>query len=215
MRFFPGLWSLTLALAAVANMGNQVTARADTSSSSFTRSHERGLPGPDARTRVTTTLQSRTLQRVFQQTQAVIKRWKFPTALSISVSSSTHASAFVHQNRAIRVSEPLLDVLQSEEQIAFAISHEMAHIALGHTVKSGLAEELIADAFAVSILDEIGMNPCASAEALQALSAKEPLYREHLGQRLQHLQRTTLSQCSKHPPLRLSLRRSSIEPSVR
>lgn len=151
---------------------------------------------PDARVHAERT--HRILQ-IFQKTQAAIRLLNFPVATSISMTSSPHASAFVYKRKSILLSERLVDLLQTEEQLAFAISHEMAHIALGHTAESGDQGELAADAFAVALLSEIGMDSCASTSALETLKSREPLYKEPLSQRQEHLHKTLLSHCPWKP----------------
>jgi len=206
MRFLPGLRSATLILSTLALVCPDYIAQADESATLYSAAKWRQAQRAEHVAR-----QTDALQRVFLRTRSVIKLWNLPEAHSISVDASSHASAFVYQNKEIRVSEPLLDVLQSEAEIAFAISHEMAHIALGHTTKSDSAAELIADSFAVGILNQIGMNPCASMTTLEALREREPLYREHLSARLEHLRNGTLGACSRTSHSRMSLRKSSIE----
>jgi len=210
MRFLPGLWSATLICGTLALARPDSIAHADQSHPSYSTPEWRKPRGADG-----IELQSLALQRVFLRTKAVIKLWNLPEAHSISVDASNHASAFVYQSTKIRVSKPLLDVLHSEEEIAFAISHEMAHIALGHTTKSGASAELIADAFAVDILNHMGMDPCASTTTLEALQEREPLYREQLGERLEHLRNRTLGRCSRSPHSRMRVRKSGIETIIK
>ncbi len=138
---------------------------------------------------------SQRIIHIFQKTQAAIRLRHFPVASSIGTTESTHASAFVYKQKNILLSDTLVKLLQSEDQLAFAISHEMAHIALGHTAKSGPREELDADAFAVAVLIEMGLNSCSSASMLETIKSREPLYRDALTHRQEHLMKTLLSHC--------------------
>ncbi len=143
---------------------------------------------------------------IFSKAQAAVQLRKLPVAQSIQLTPSTHASAFVYRRHDIRLSEPLIATLQSEDQLAFAISHEMGHIALGHATEASESEEFAADAFAASILTDIGMDVCASTTALEALQRREPTYRKPLGLRVQYLRKTLLAICPPGPSEFLALR---------
>ena len=132
---------------------------------------------------------------IFAKARTAVQLRKLPVAQSIQLAPSSHASAFVYQRRSIRLSEPLLETLQQDDQLAFAISQEMAHIALGHASDSSDAAEFAADAFAASLMAQIGMDSCASATALEALERREPLYRKPLLLRAHQLRKTVLVNC--------------------
>ena len=145
---------------------------------------------------------------IFAKARSAVQLRKLPVAQSIKLAPSTHASAFVYQRQSIRLSESLIDTLQSDDQLAFAISHEMGHIALGHASDAGDSGEFAADAFAASLLAQIGMDSCASATALEALQRREPMYREPLSLRVQNLRKSLLVNCPPSAAPFLALRES-------
>jgi Zn-dependent protease with chaperone function len=147
---------------------------------------------------------------IFAKARSAIKVRNLPLAQSIQLAHSPHASAFVYKRENIRLSKPLIETLRSKDELAFAISHEMAHIALRHTVNSTTSQELVADAFAASLLREMGMDRCASTRALEALQRREPNYREPLGKRIQHLRALLFSDCPAIDSPSLALRKSPI-----
>lgn len=149
---------------------------------------------------------------IFAKAQAAVQLRKLPVAQSIQLVPSTHASAFVYRRHDIRLSKPLIETLQSEDQLAFAISHEMAHIALGHASGGSESNEFAADAFAASILTDIGMDVCASTTALEALQRREPIYRTPLGLRARYLRETLRTTCPPGPSEFLALREPPIAP---
>lgn len=146
--------------------------------------------------------------QIFARAQSAIKIRNLPLAKSIQLTHSSHASAFVYRRENIQISEALIETLRSKDELAFAISHEMAHIALRHTADSTTLEELSADAFAASLLIEMGMDSCASATALEALQRREPNYREPLGERIQHLNKLLFADCPVNNSALLALRES-------
>jgi Zn-dependent protease with chaperone function len=147
---------------------------------------------------------------IFAKAQWAVQLRNLPVARSIQLAQSTHASAFVYRRHDIRLSKPLIETLQSEDQLAFAISHEMAHIALGHASQASESQEFAADAFAASILTDIGMDVCASTTALEALQRREPTYRTPLVLRARYLRKTLLAACPPVPSEFLALRESPI-----
>ncbi len=205
MRFSQGLRRAFSSLLIVTACNRYVEAQPSLlSQGSEIDEHARLMPHSLARHGFT---QSSILE-TFTKAQVAVKLRNLPVALSIDVVSSTHASAFVYQRYNIRLSEALLETLQSKEQLAFAISHEMAHIALGHKSDAGEQEERAADSFAVSLLTELGMDSCASVSTLEALLRREPTYREPLATRAHYLRTILLGYCPTNPTHLLAMRDS-------
>ncbi len=82
----------------------------------------------------------------------------------------------------ISVSRPLIDLAQTDDQLAMVIAHEMGHLLLGHTDPAAMSldedsareEELHADYVGVYLVARAGFQPRAAVELWPNLIAAQP-----------------------------------------
>ena len=96
---------------------------------------------------------------------------KHPLETSLVIDSAVYANAYIRGDREVVVTTPLLKTVLDRSELAFIFAHEMAHIALHHTDNDSVENEIAADALALSVVSQMGYNPCAGADVLDRLSA--------------------------------------------
>lgn len=96
---------------------------------------------------------------------------------------SLQPNAFAVAPNTIVLTSALLDNLESQDELAFALAHELGHFALGHTTQhrahqalaapsmtTQIAHEMEADAFAWNLLDQAKLDRQAGLRLLTRLS---------------------------------------------
>lgn len=105
----------------------------------------------------------------------------------IHFSDESIPNAFVNEANTIVLSDGLMNVVKSDDELAFVIAHELAHIALHHnrpsnhrshaligsgsTLQGLIRREIAADRFALSILRSSGFEPDVGLSLLERLSS--------------------------------------------
>jgi Zn-dependent protease with chaperone function len=117
------------------------------------------------------------------------------TSATLVVSSSLARNAFARGGNTVVVSEGLLALLTNNSERAFVLAHELAHIALRHSVKSGLPQEVQADHIALQTLRDLHLDPCAGFQALARLSAPSRSILSTISARLTILAHETFQEC--------------------
>lgn len=111
----------------------------------------------------------------------------------------------------VRLTSGLLDSVRSDDELAFAIAHELGHLSLHHSstpalmgnrTRTMIDEELAADRIAMRLLEGARFSPTAGITLLTRLDV-----RDHRGRSLYPslgLRRTALSEHMRRPHSRLS-----------
>jgi Zn-dependent protease with chaperone function len=105
----------------------------------------------------------------------------------IHFSDESTPNAFVNEAHTIVLSEGLMKIVQNDDELAFVLAHELAHIALHHNRPSGhrshaligsgtalqglIRREIAADRLALSILRSSGLDPDVGLALLERLSS--------------------------------------------
>ena len=80
-------------------------------------------------------------------------------------------NAFVEQNETIVLSNQLLNLTNTTDEIAFIVAHEMGHIAFGHNHEShSIEHEIEADGFALAIMNSSNFDPAAASHIVRKVA---------------------------------------------
>ncbi len=90
---------------------------------------------------------------------------------SLVVTPGTFANAYIGKGDKVVITAPLASAVRDRSELAFVFAHELSHMALGHTEGGSVHDEIAADELALSIIESLGLNPCAGAEVLDRLSS--------------------------------------------
>lgn len=108
---------------------------------------------------------------LFSAVAAAFERRGINVNTSLKVTPGTFANAYIGKGGKVVITAPLASTVRDRSELAFVFAHELSHVALGHTEGGSVHDEIAADELALSIVESLGLNPCAGAEVLDRLSS--------------------------------------------
>ena len=114
---------------------------------------------------------------------------------SLIIAPGAFANAYIRSGDEVVITAPLASSVQDNSELAFVFAHELSHIALGHSEGGSVHDEIAADELALSIIESLGLNPCAGAEILDRLSSPLSASLVSVSPRLDALHQSTLDGC--------------------
>ena len=114
---------------------------------------------------------------------------------SLIIAPGAFANAYIRGGNDVVITAPLASSVQDNSELAFVFAHELSHIALGHSEGGSVHDEIAADELALSIIESLGLNPCAGAEILDRLSSPLSASLVSVSPRLDALHQSTLDGC--------------------
>lgn len=116
-----------------------------------------------------------------------------PSALVVIESRS--ANAFIRKKTEVVLTQTLLSRVTDESELAFILAHELAHIALEHTVNGGTSAEVAADTLALQVVTALGFDPCSGSSVLERLGSPAQVTLVSVAPRLNALHDKTFDRC--------------------
>lgn len=117
------------------------------------------------------------------------------TPSALVVIESRTANAFIRRKTEVVLTQTLVTQVTDESELAFILAHEVAHIALGHTINGGVSAEVAADALALQVVTALGFDPCSGSSVLERLGSPAQLTLVSVAPRLNALHDKTFDRC--------------------
>lgn len=117
------------------------------------------------------------------------------TPSALVVIESPTANAFIRRKTEVVLTQALLTRVTDESELAFILAHELAHIALQHTVNGGVSAEVAADTLALKVVTALGFDPCSGSSVLERLGSPAQLTLVSVAPRLNALHDMTFDRC--------------------
>ncbi|MEN9845698.1 MAG: Peptidase family [Pseudomonadota bacterium] len=114
---------------------------------------------------------------------------------SLTVIESKAPNAFVRQGREVVVTSAMARQVTEPAEVAFILAHEVAHVALGHSIQGGISTEVAADRLALEAVIALGFNPCSGSSVLERLGSPSQLTLVSVTPRLHALHNQTSRFC--------------------
>jgi Zn-dependent protease with chaperone function len=145
-------------------------------------------------------------QTIFKELVQTYRSAGLPVPRQLVISApGSHANAYVKGPETIVITPPLVAALQESSDLWFVLAHEMAHIALRHPQTTSQPMEAQADALAMQIIRERGINPCSALHVLEILQLREPHFSDALAYRRHRMQTLLGDRCLPRPRVLISL----------
>lgn len=132
---------------------------------------------------------------LFATLAETFERMGYPAEASLVTIESPIANAFVRKNREVVVTTALMTRVREPSEIAFILAHELAHVALHHDSKGGIAAEVSADTLALRVITTLAFDPCSGPSVLERLGKPSELTLASLQPRLNALHNKTFEVC--------------------
>ncbi len=136
-----------------------------------------------------------TPQDLFSAVASAFDKRGIQVKASLVIAPGAFANAYIRGGDEVVITAPLASSVQDKSELAFVFAHELSHMALGHAEGGSVRDEIAADELALSIIESLGLNPCAGAEILDRLSSPLSASLVSVSPRLDALHQSTPDGC--------------------
>ena len=135
------------------------------------------------------------VHRLFTRISEHYRTLGLSTPSALVVIESPSANAFIRRKTEVVLTQKLLTRVTDESELAFILAHEVAHIALEHTLNGGVSAEVAADTLALKVVTALGFDPCSGSSVLERLGSPAQLTLVSVAPRLTALHDMTFDRC--------------------